>query len=64
MTTALERLRDSFDRGEMKDTVYWNRFTYLINNGLANSEDEIDWTQHGGDGEQEPGLIRPGDTKD
>jgi hypothetical protein len=48
----------------MKDTVYWNRVRYLINHGLANSEDEIDWTQHGGDGQQEPGLIRPGDTKD
>jgi hypothetical protein len=48
----------------MKDTVYWNRLTYLINNGLASSEDEIDWTQHGGDGQQEPGLPESGRHKD
>jgi hypothetical protein len=54
LTTALERLRDSFDRGEMKDTVYWNRVRYLINHGLAGSEDEIDWTQHAEDEDLNP----------
>jgi hypothetical protein len=41
----------------MKDTVYWNRVRYLINHGLASSEDEIDWTQHGED-EEKPDADR------